>query len=84
MIFRPEEPHSQPILGSSEDKKGDLHAIMHVRQQITIKNLRPKPDPVVYGLVEHRVSVYLSQTRLPRLSESNGGQGSQRPREFIN
>jgi hypothetical protein len=50
MIFRPEEPDSRPILGFSKDKKGDLHAIMHVRQQITIKNLRPQPEPVLYGL----------------------------------
>jgi hypothetical protein len=30
-----------------------------------------------------RVSLYLSQTRLPRLSESNGGQGSRRRREIF-
>jgi hypothetical protein len=31
-----------------------------------------------------RVSLYVSKTRLPRLSESDGGQGSQSRREFIN
>ena len=30
-----------------------------------------------------KVYLYLSQTRLPRLSESNGGQGSQRNREYV-
>ena len=30
-----------------------------------------------------RVYLYLSQTRLPRLSESNGGQGPQRDRKYV-